>query len=305
MNPFRSFPAKVLLFGEYSVLLGSDAFSIPCHRYTSSLRIGFTPVQKGSAERSNHELQRFRQFLARQQTFQEILDLDAFGEDLNNFLWFDSTIPGSYGLGSSGALTAAVYDRYHRVSSFNESPDNLDLDSLKSRLARMEDCFHGTSSGLDPLVIFLNSPVIKRPVTGVQTSAFPSLFKENRWAAFLIDTGLACGTGARVEWFLKEFGPYGGSAEAGTNLSALTNKCIDHMLSGEHEGFRESLYSLSSLQFDYLEKLIPRNMKDFWTTGLRDKHYFMKLCGSGGGGYLLVFTDTKKAPEGALPVLMQ
>ena len=39
-------------------------------------------------------------------------DLDQMASDISKGMYFDSSIPPGYGVGSSGALVAAVYDRY-------------------------------------------------------------------------------------------------------------------------------------------------------------------------------------------------
>jgi mevalonate kinase len=42
--------------------------------------------------------------------------------------------------------------------------------------------------------------------------------------------------------------------------------------------------------------MIPDNFKHVWQEGLKSNDYNMKLCGSGGGGFLLGFTtDLDKA----------
>ncbi len=36
--------------------------------------------------------------------------------------------------------------------------------------------------------------------------------------------------------------------------------------------------------------MIPDSFKDIWKKGLDTGEYYLKLCGSGGGGFLLGFT---------------
>ena len=36
--------------------------------------------------------------------------------------------------------------------------------------------------------------------------------------------------------------------------------------------------------------MIPSNFKKLWTDGIENKDYYLKLCGSGGGGFLIGFT---------------
>ena len=37
--------------------------------------------------------------------------------------------------------------------------------------------------------------------------------------------------------------------------------------------------------------MIPERHKDIWLEGINSNSYFLKLCGSGGGGYFLGFTQ--------------
>ena len=38
--------------------------------------------------------------------------MEHFRNDVNSGMYFDSSIPQGYGVGSSGALVAAIYDKY-------------------------------------------------------------------------------------------------------------------------------------------------------------------------------------------------
>ncbi len=42
--------------------------------------------------------------------------------------------------------------------------------------------------------------------------------------------------------------------------------------------------------------MIPKQFHELWKKGLETNDYYLKLCGSGGGGYILGFTeDIEKA----------
>ena len=44
--------------------------------------------------------------------------------------------------------------------------------------------------------------------------------------------------------------------------------------------------------------MIPDNFKELWKKGIESEDYFLKLCGSGGGGYILGFAkDFDKAKK--------
>ena len=48
--------------------------------------------------------------------------------------------------------------------------------------------------------------------------------------------------------------------------------------------------------------MIPKQFHSLWEKGLETNDYYLKLCGSGGGGYILGFTQdiqkARKALEG-------
>jgi len=82
---------------------------------------------------------------------------------LNEGLAFESNIPIGFGLGSSGALSAGVYDSF----CLAKANDNLEL--TKKHLAQIESYFHGSSSGTDPLVSFLQQGVYIESKTNIRT----------------------------------------------------------------------------------------------------------------------------------------
>ena len=42
----------------------------------------------------------------------------------------------------------------------------------------------------------------------------------------------------------------------------------------------------------------PKEFHNVWQRGIKNNSYFLKLCGSGGGGYILGFTENfKEAKE--------
>ena len=133
---------KILLLGEYAVLAGSYAFSIPHYGFSGRLEFMQKPFDQ-KQQRSNQTLQNFRTYLEEQSSLWEWIhfDMERFGEDLTQGLYFDSVIPVHYGLGSSGALVAAIYREY--------AGDHLkaaSLTELKHLFAGAEAFFHGRSS---------------------------------------------------------------------------------------------------------------------------------------------------------------
>ena len=111
MSPPRVFPSKILLFGEYSVLTdpGSRALCVAYPVFEGSL--GFRQGGKGPDPEIG-AFASFLRFLGESGGLPVEMDLGALDFDVAQGLSFDSTIPIGFGVGSSGALTAAVFDRY-------------------------------------------------------------------------------------------------------------------------------------------------------------------------------------------------
>ena len=107
------FYSKILLFGEYGIIRYSKGLSIPYNFYNGALKKERNPSEE--AIKSNGHLRRFVAYLENLQTEQPGLvtfDLATLKNDVETGMYFDSSIPQGYGVGSSGALVAAIYDKY-------------------------------------------------------------------------------------------------------------------------------------------------------------------------------------------------
>ena len=107
------FYSKILLFGEYGIIKDSKGLSIPYNFYKGALKVGANPDEV--AVKSNQSLGRFATYLKQlQETQPELVqfDIEALQADVAKGMYFDSTIPQGYGVGSSGALVASIYDKY-------------------------------------------------------------------------------------------------------------------------------------------------------------------------------------------------
>ena len=166
------FYAKILLFGEYGIIEDSMGLSIPYNFYRGKMSFEAS-VNPTADKKSNTDLKDFHHYLSSLKTNGELiadLDLDAFEADIQKGIHFDSSIPQGYGVGSSGAVVAAIYERYAVTKLIaKDNSDRSDLLQLKSMFSQMESYFHGKSSGLDPLICYLNIPILIKSKTDLDT----------------------------------------------------------------------------------------------------------------------------------------
>lgn len=274
-----TFYSKVILFGEYSMIFDSTALMIPLRKFSAQWRSSSRLMAQGAAA-SNASLQRFLDYLSTLDEVRDIIDTQAFGHDLYCEQYLDSNIPSGYGLGSSGTLVAAVYDRYAKQKTD-------DLLQLKSIFGRMESFFHGSSSGIDPLQCYLNQPF---RITPDGVTLMPENFMPSDIHVFLADTGVKSNTKPLVQYFKgkREDADYLNAFQ--TTYVPYVSACIDHLVNGQKEAFFASLHQLTDGQLKFLRPMITDNTIDLFLER-PDFNIGFKISGSGGGGYVLGFTD--------------
>ena len=142
-NPL--FYGKVLLFGEYGIIGNSMGLSIPHTYYKGAFQ--FASEQDAVQEKSNANLRKYVAYLKAEDAPCDF-DFNTFDADLSSGLFFDSSIPQGFGVGSSGALVAAIYDRYC-TNKIPANPEKAkDIKALKQIFSWMESYFHGKSLSL-------------------------------------------------------------------------------------------------------------------------------------------------------------
>jgi mevalonate kinase len=289
-NP--SYSAKILLFGEYSILLGSSALSIPYNHFNAEFCFiqDDKNIDLKQAEESQQHLLELLNYLEEFENYIQILDLNRFRLDISNGLYLKSTIPNSYGLGSSGTVVAAVYSRYSFKNISNKNLSEYEMEKLFKLFSHMESFFHGTSSGIDPLSIYISKPLFISNERKPSIVEIPRNSVSENVSGFLLDTGESCKSNPLVTVFLDQFATDGKLNEAAKLFVSLTDQCINSLLSGNINDFRNSLLALSAFQLSNMHTLIPDKMIKVWKDGLESNSLIMKLCGSGGGGYLTAFT---------------
>jgi len=250
---------------------------------------------------SNEHLRTYYTYLSYlEETSQALvkLDLPELKKDLLAGLAFDSSIPQGFGVGSSGALVAAVYDKYAIDKVDPENIKKDELAKLKAIFGQMESHFHGKSSGLDPLICYLNLPVIIKSKEDLDTVGLPQETSESKGAIFLLNTLEPGETQPMVQIFMEKMKEKGFRNMVKTELKKYNDECITSFLKGDFSPLFSNLKHLSALLLQNFSPMIPDAFKQVWREGIESGDYYLKLCGSGGGGYILGFTrDYEKAQK--------
>jgi len=292
----KFFKSKILLFGEYSIIHDSMGLTIPFDFFKGKLTFKSRNFTAEQAAESNRHLKEYATFLRSKVDNGELnfkFDIEALEKDIEKGILFDSTIPQGFGVGSSGALVAALYDRYAFDKIINEeAPSGEKIIELKSHFAQMESYFHGTSSGIDPLICYLQEPLLINSKTSINPVGMPgSTETDGNRGIFLINTGNPGKTQPMVNIFLDKCREDGFVNLVRKEMIPFNNNCIKAFLKGEVKELLSNVKELSKFLLEYLNPMIPEKYQRIWKQGLETETYYLKLCGSGGGGYLLGFTE--------------
>ena len=282
----KKYFSKILLFGEYGIINNSNALAIPYDEYSGVIMF------RDNDSSSNITMQKLYQYMI-QKKLDNLFDIYSFQKNLKEGMIFKSNIPVNYGLGSSGALVAALYDSY----SLNKNKINLS-ETIKE-LSSIESFFHGKSSGLDPLTSYLNSPILFNTNKSIKKidKTLISNGHDNK-GFFLIDTHISSKTQPLVNFFLNKLKDASYKKSFENNFIKSTNNCIDFFLKNDSINLFSEMKSLSASTLNLFNRMIPKSFKNLWLFCLDSKDVALKLCGSGGGGYIIGYSiDLKKTKK--------
>ena len=275
----RRYPSKVILFGEYSVILGSQVLGVPL-----SDRYGYWSQEPGRNSRMTNGL---IDYLIKECS--SFLDVNKIKEIGSGQIFYRSTIKRGYGTGSSGAISAATYD-------FCSIQLEVHIPTLRKQLAKIESFFHGKSSGFDPLISIKNNPIL-RDEHGDYKLLNPSAIPQHSIAKiYLLDSG----DRRRVKGLVPRFMEMNKEVPSiGKQLTELNNTIISKLLADQD--INVDVANLSAFQLEHMQPMIIDRLMPFWQEGLTKGDYFIKLCGTGGGGYYLIYIVNEEALQSTLP----
>ncbi len=281
--PFRHYYSKLLLFGEHTILKGSHALAIPFSQFSGHWAYA---SREQSAKGMQEQLSDFALYLKdlqRQGQLLASLNLVEFERALAEGLYFHSTIPKGSGVGSSGALCAAVLEDF----GANHAPQKKSLAQLQETLAQLENFFHGKSSGTDPLISYLNQAVLIAAPGNIKAVELPQANAAGEGMLFLLDTHASRSTSYYVQFFLDLCTEKAYLERLEAELIPTTDEAIAAFLNGRWSLLFELLHPISLFQYRYFDAMIPVAFRSIWLQGLAGDQFKLKLCGAGGGGFLL------------------
>jgi mevalonate kinase len=296
------FYSKILLFGEYGIIRDSKGLSIPYNFYNGALKKEENPSAEAIA--SNASLKRFADYLEKleeDKTNLVFFDLVSLKNDIATGMYFDSSIPQGYGVGSSGALVAAIYDKYAKNKiTILENLTREKLLQLKNIFSQTESFFHGKSSGLDPLNSYLSIPILINSKDHIEATGIPNQSFDGKGAVFLLDSGIIGETAPMINIFMENLKDKGFRAMLKNQFVKYTDACVENFLGGDMKSLFMNTKKLSRVVLNNFKPMIPEQFHEIWKKGIETNDYYLKLCGSGGGGYILGFTEDLERAKASL-----
>lgn len=269
----KVYPSKVLLFGEYTVIHGGDSLAIPLYKKTANW--DYDDIEFESRE----SLDAFVDYLVVNGIGD--INFEHFSREWNNGLFLESNIPSGYGAGSSGSVVAAIYDCFMKHKTNN-------LDELRAMFVKMENHFHGTSSGIDPLVSYLGKTLhLSDGKVNVLEGEYPILDKLYLW-----DSGNSRKTAPLVEWYNKNL-EKGLRQSVNGELAPLNQHLINAFIISDSEEFKRIFKEVERFELNYFIPMFPHSIKQNLNRMRNDYGISYKLCGAGGGGFYLIYSENK------------
>jgi len=273
-------PAKWVLTGEHAVLRGYSAIAFPHPEYCLEL--------KYESEKSDH----FEVFPADAgQLVFGLLDnlFESVGVPADQRpkgrLTLKMQIPLGAGLGSSASLCVGL------VKGFLKNK-NLSIEEVIKLACKMEDHFHGRSSGMDVTVVAVDKPILYKKA--LNQFHYEVLDIKNFPGFKFHDSGLRANTRTCVK---KVEALFLTNPELAQALDAQMGKATECALQAlrdytHNENADELLIEAMQMAQNCFERweLVPRESAEMLSRLKSQGARAIKLTGAGGGGYFVTLT---------------
>jgi mevalonate kinase len=286
----KRYYAKLMLAGEYGVIAGSEAITVPFRKFSARLAVREDDTQDPAIISSVASLRKLLIYIRSlpKNSFYATPDTEKFEGMLKKGFYADSTIPQGYGIGSSGAISALVYDQFFHAGK------ELTLQQQRKDLATLESCFHGKSSGVDAMTCYTESPLHFLPDGGIRRIKTDPLIPRGGYRFFLLDSGQVFDTAPLVRLFLEKLENKDFTKLIKNDYAVLIQKLIG-TLNGVTDHDPALIFrAISDFQWNHFLPMIPENMKEAWISGQVSNTYYIKLNGSGGGFMLGIAHESAK-----------
>lgn len=273
------YPAKIILFGEYSIFYHSKVLAIPLFDYKGV-------VQNGSNDKFLEPLLGLHSYLSARNIdgAVDFLDLDKFLSEIKKGWVFSSDIPIGSGLGSSGALCAAVYDNF-------KTKDYKDHSILLKHLGVMESYFHSSSSGIDPFISLRKRPVCLDRGNIFIPENIESFLNIPELSLYLLNTKITRQASPFVKIFKHKVKDELFARKFNSSYVPVNDALIDSLIDEvDFIDFKKNLVLLSLLQIDLLKEMFLPSILEINKDLVANNEGCIKLCGAGGGGHYLLFS---------------
>ncbi len=264
------------------MLRGSQALAVPFRQFGGNWAYSDDFLKQ-------YDLPKLAKYVKKMSKKGEIeVDTEGVLDALKKGLYFESNVPRGYGLGSSGALVAAVLDTFGTNKT-------LSIAETKTVLGKIESYFHGASSGFDPLISYVQKPIL---IKKDKTLAILEHLESDA-QMFLLDTHQPRKAEPLIKLFLEKCEQntyYNDLIE--NELVPYIDDAIAAFLQNRTDLLFEIVHQISYFQSRFFTEMIPLAYKNVWLDGLASDVFKLKLCGAGGGGFILGFCknfeETKK-----------
>jgi mevalonate kinase len=147
---------------------------------------------------------------------------------------------------------------------------------------------------------YLSIPILINSKDNIEATGIPTQSLDGKGAVFLIDSGIVGETAPMVNIFMENLKDQGFRNMLKTQFVKYTDSCVENFLGGDMKSFFANTKKLSKVVLSHFKPMIPEEFHAIWQKGIDTNDYYLKLCGSGGGGYILGFTEDLERAKASL-----